>query len=222
MYQSPVFFQLGVNSFNKITQTSSNTKMFFSYEDQNNELSRVFSFSDRNAKGSNEGTSAFPAMGHNAMMAHSIRGKVSSTNEGPRYCVACHLTDRGMAEFGTEYSAFYTALQTGNYAALDLTMFGRMRDQIGLNPGNQIDSPFFVHQVAGLGSGLFTFDEFGAPVNRLDAFAGRPGAGNVAPANNYNAGRISLDLDRIVNEDGTTNAASNHAMVSGTVFCRAK
>ena len=214
VYQSPVFFQLGVNSSNKIAQTSSNTKMFFSYEDQNNELSRVFTFSDRNGKGSNTATTAYPAMGHNAMLAHSIRGKVSSTKEGPRYCVACHLTDDGMAAYGTEYTAFYNAMQTNDYASLDLTEFNRLRDHIGSNPGNQIDSPFFVHMVAGLGSGLFTFDEFGAPVNRLDNFAGRAGAGNVAPANSYNAARIALDLDRVVNENGTSNSGNSHPMAN--------
>lgn len=211
VYQSPVYFQLGVNSHNKITQTAANTKMFFSYEDQNNNLSRVFSFSDRNGQGSNEGTSAFPAMSHNAMLAHSIRGKVTSTNEGPRYCVACHLTEDSIANYGTEYNAFRTALQTGDYNSLDHNI---LRDHIGRNPGNQMDSPLFVHHVAGLGSGLFTFDEFGAPVNRLDFFAGRAGAGNVAPANNYNANRISLDLDRVVNENGVSQASSNHMMLN--------
>ena len=39
------------------------------------------------------------------MMAHSIRGKVDSANEGPRYCVACHLTDAGLATYGAEYTA---------------------------------------------------------------------------------------------------------------------
>ena len=210
VYQSPVYFQLGINSHNKISQTSANTKMFFSYEDQNNNLSRVFSFSDRNRKGSNRGTSAFPAMSHNAMFAHSIRGKVDNDDEGPRYCVACHLTDEAIANYGTEYNAFRTALQTGDYGALDHNL---LRDHIGSNPGNQLNSPFLVHQVAGLGSGLFTFDEFGAPVNRLDFFAGRPGAGNVAPANRYNPAFIDLDLDRVVNEDGSTNASSNHMLL---------
>jgi hypothetical protein len=36
--------------------------------------------------------------------------------------------------------------------------------------------------VAGLGTGLFLFDQNGAPVNPLDNFAGRKGAGNIAPA----------------------------------------
>ena len=51
-------------------------------------------------------------------------------------------------------------------------------------------------------------------MNRLDFFAGRAGAGNVAPANNYNAARISLDLDRVVNENGVSQASSNHMMLN--------
>ncbi|MHC4956147.1 MAG: hypothetical protein ACYTGZ_20070, partial [Planctomycetota bacterium] len=75
VYQSPLFFQLGVNSRNKITQTSSNTKMFFRWEDRNNDRTEVFAFSSRHGDGNNP-THQFPSMSHNAMMAHSIRGKV--------------------------------------------------------------------------------------------------------------------------------------------------
>ena len=52
IYQSPVFFQLGVNSRNRITQTSPNTKMFFQWEDRANQESRIYTFSDRNGAGS--------------------------------------------------------------------------------------------------------------------------------------------------------------------------
>lgn len=213
VYQSPVFFQLGVNSKNKITQTAANTKMFFSYEDRENNLSQVFSFSDRNAQGGNRGLSDFPAMSHNAMMAHSIRGKVDSANEGPRYCVACHLTEDAIANHGTEYQAFRTAMQTGDFGSLD---FDLLRDHIGRNPGNQLDSPFFVHQVAGLGSGLFLFDDQGAPVNPLDDEANRAGAGGVAPSANFDPARVALNLDRVVSENGRSNASSNHALFDST------
>lgn len=207
VYQSPVFFQLGVNSHNKISQTSANTKMFFSYEDRNNDLSQVYSFSDRNAAGSNDTAVDFPAMSHNAMMAHSIRGRVQPTAEGPRYCVACHMTTQGIANYGTEYDAFRTALQTGDFASLN---FNLLTDHIGKNPGNQIDSPFFVHQVAGLGSGLFLFDDQGAPVNPLDDDDNRAGAGGTAPQDTYDPNRVALNLDRVVGEDGVSRASSNH------------
>lgn len=213
VYQSPVFFQLGVNSKNQITQTAANTKMFFSYEDRNNELSEVFSFSDRKSQGKNPAISDFPAMSHNAMLAHSIRGKVASDKEGPRYCVACHLTSDAITNYGVQYAAFRTALQTGDFASLD---FPELRDHIGLNPGNQMDSPFFVHQVAGLGSGLFLFDDQGGPVNDLDTFAGRPGARNTAPAGNFDPANVALNLDRVVSENGRSNASSAHALFDST------
>jgi hypothetical protein len=213
VYQSPVFFQLGVNSKNKITQTAANTKMFFSYEDRQNNLSEVFSFSDRNGGGKNLAAADLPAMSHNAMMAHSIRGRVTNQNEGPRYCVSCHLTDNSMATYGTEYNAFRTAMQNGDFASLDYNV---LRDHIGSNPGNQIDSPFFVHQVAGLGSGLFLFDDQGAPVNPLDNDANRAGAGGVAPSASYDPNRAALNLDRVVSENGVSNASSNHALFDST------
>ena len=213
VYQSPVFFQLGVNSANKITQTAANTKMFFSYEDKDNTLSQVFSFSDRNGQGNNTTLSNFPAMSHNAMLAHSIRGKVEQEKEGPRYCVACHLTDDAITNYGVEYAAFRTAMQTGDFGSLD---FNDLRDHIGLNPGNQMDSPFFVHQVAGLGSGLFLFDDQGAPVNPLDDEANRAGAGGVAPSANFDPNRVALNLDRVVSENGRSNASSNHALYEST------
>jgi hypothetical protein len=52
-------------------------------------------------------------------MAHSIRGKVTATDEGPRYCATCHLTDDGLASFGAQYAAFRAAMASQNYAALD-------------------------------------------------------------------------------------------------------
>ncbi|QDV05767.1 hypothetical protein Poly30_12690 [Planctomycetes bacterium Poly30] len=213
VYQSPVFFQLGVNSGNKITQTAANTKMFFSYKDRQNNLSEVFSFSDRNGGGKNPALADLPAMSHNAMMAHSIRGRVTAEDEGPRYCVSCHLTDHSIATYGTEYAAFRTAMQTGDFASLDYNL---LRDHIGSNPGNQIDSPFFVHQVAGLGSGLFLFDGQGAPVNPLDNDANRAGAGGAAPATTYDPNRSALNLDRVVSENGVSNASSNHALYDST------
>jgi len=145
-------------------------------------------------------------------MAHSIRGRPTPTNEGVKSCVACHLTDTGLANFGTEYAALRTALQTGDFASLD---FGLLQEHIGKNPGNQLNSPLWVNMVAGLGSGLFLFDQDGGPVNRLDDFAGRIGAGGTAPKDKFDAAAVVYDLDRIVNANGKTTGSNNHASLVG-------
>ncbi len=210
-YQSPLFFQLGVSARGKLSTFSANTKVFFQWEDQNGVLSQVFTFSDRNGGGSNPGT-LYPSLSHNAFMAHSIRGRVNTSNEGPRYCVACHLTDSALATYGGQYSAFRSAMAAGNFGALD---FDLLRTHFGRNTGNQMNSPFFAHMAAGLGTGLFLFDPSGAPVNPLDTFAGRKGAGGVAPSTVFDPGRVALDLDRIVEPSGVSNGSSNHAWLSG-------
>ena len=214
VYQSPVFFQLGVDSSNRITQTSANTKTFFSYEDKDNLDSDVFAFSDRNGKG-NDPTIDDPALSHNAFMAHSIRGKVDfvGLNEGPRYCVACHLTEEGLA--GTvedEYKQFKADLAAGIYTNLD---FDILTDEIGLNPGNEKNSPYFVHMVAGLGSGLFLFDGDGGPVNPIDDDPNRAGV-DQAPATTFlteGYDNVAFDLDRVVTPTGLTRASNNHPLL---------
>lgn len=208
VYQSPVPYQLGIGVDNKIRPYAANTKVFFRYRDIDGNRSQVFAFTDRNGGGNNPSVN-YPSLGHNALMAHSIRGKVTATNEGPRYCVSCHLTTQGMSNFGTAYNAFRTALQNGDYGNLDWAL---VRVHIGLNPGNQINSPLFVHMVAGLGSGLYLFDQNGAAVNPLDQNQNRYGTDGVAPAANFSAGRVRLDLDRIVLENGVATGSSNHAM----------
>lgn len=212
-YQSPLFFQLGVDPSGKITQFSSNTKVFFQWEDRNNQLSRRFTFSDRNGVGSSPNApSGFPSLAHNAIMAHSIRGKVDATREGPRYCVACHMTETGLSTYSTQYDAFRTAMQNGDWGALD---FDLLRQHFGRNTGNRLESPLFVHGVAGLGTGVFLFDENGAPTNPIDTFAGRKGADNIAPATAWNPANVFFDLDRIVEPDGRVNGSSNHAWLTG-------
>jgi hypothetical protein len=206
-YQSPLFFQLGVGPRGKITQFSANTKVFFQWEDRNGQLSQMFQFTDRNGGGNNPAT-GYPSLSHNSFMAHSIRGKVSPTNEGPRYCSTCHLTDAGLATWGTQYASFRSALASGNYGALDHDL---LRTHFGRNPGNQLDSPFWAHMAAGLGTGLFTFNTNGAPVNPLDNFAGRKGALGVAPASVYDPALVQLDLDRIVDASGAANGSNSHA-----------
>jgi len=208
VYQSPIMFQLGVDHNGEIAQFSANTKTFFRYEDLNGTRSDVFAFSDRNVKG-NAPLADFPALSHNAMMAHSIRGRVSAENEGPRYCVSCHLTDNALANWGDEYDAFRTAIQTGDYGSLDWDL---LQAHIGQNTGNQLDSPMFVHMVAGLGSGLFLFDEDGHPVNDIDTNPNRK-PDEVAPKSVYDPAKVVYDLDRIVREDGFSFASNNHPLL---------
>jgi hypothetical protein len=221
-YQSPLFFQLGVNTRGRITQFSANTKVFYRWRDQTGQFSRRFGFTDRNGGGTGPGTSGFPSLSHNSIMAHSIRGKVTSTNEGPRYCVACHLTTTALANFGPQYDAFRTAMTAHNFGALD---FNLLKTQFGKNTGNQLNSPFFAHMAAGLGTGLFLFDEFGAPVNPLDTFAGRKGTDNnpaapettIAPSTVFDPARVYYDLDRIVEWTGVANGSNNHAWLNPAV-----
>ncbi|MCI0504628.1 MAG: Ig-like domain-containing protein [Gammaproteobacteria bacterium] len=216
-YISPVPFTLGVSSENKITQMSPAEKTFFRFFDGNT-LSQVFVFSDRNGDGNNPNTggrNAFPASSHNVMMPHSIRGKVSATNEGPRYCVACHLNVDQIANFNAngEYTTFFTNMANNNFAGLD---FNLLQQQIGLNTGNQLNSPYFVHMAAGLGTGLFLFDATGCPVNPLDNNANRHYCPNGAPAANFDANTVNnvavYNLDRIVQATGISNASNNHPM----------
>ena len=217
VYQTPVPFQLGVNSHGEIAQFSANTKTFFRYNDNDpNKLpeerrSQVYHFSDRNGQGSNPGT-AFPSLSHNAMMAHSIRGRNTTEYEGARQCVACHLTDDGLAQYGALYDSFRTAIASRNYTALD---YGELVNHIGLNTGNDINSPLWVHMVAGLGSGLFLFDDQGRAMNPLDDHTDRKGTDNVPPTTLWTTSTVALDLDRIVEPDGTPNGSNNHPMLDG-------
>jgi len=210
VYQSPVFFQLGVNAHNEITQASSNTKMFFRWKDRNNVRSRVFAFTDRNGSGNNPGRGALGALGHNAMMAHSIRGKVSATQEGPRYCVACHLTEKGLEDYGEMYVKFREDMRLDRYEELN---FDDLKLHFGQNPGNRLNSPLWVHMVAGLGSGLFLFDEQGRPVNPLDNDNDRRGTDRVPPATVFEPANAFFNLDRIVDRTGGVQASGNHPLL---------
>jgi hypothetical protein len=206
-YQSPVPFQLGVGYDGKVSVIAPNTDVFWQYEDRHTVDSQVFSFTDRNGGGNNPAVSSHPALSHNMLMPHSIRGKVSAKNEGPRYCVACHLTTHSLGTWGAQYAAMRAAMGARNYGALDYDL---LRTHIGSNPGNQLDSPLWVHMVAGLGTGLFLFDANGAPVNPLDTNANRVGAGGVAPASVFDPLRARLDLDRLVEPSGVSNGSNAH------------
>ncbi|MGK0217529.1 MAG: hypothetical protein ACI9HE_001007 [Planctomycetota bacterium] len=197
--------------------------MFFRWVDRNNTTTERMAFSERKGVGAEPGAN-FPSMSHNAMLAHSIRGRVTSTSEGPRYCVSCHMTDEGLANFGTEYDDFRTALQNGDWASLDWNL---ITQHIGQNPGNQLNSPLFVQQVAGFGSGLFLFDQQGRPVNPIDDHNDhndhndRAGTDNVPPSTVYDPNLVVYNLDLLVLENGVSTASSNHASMppgTGTVL----
>ena len=213
VYQSPVPFTLGIRADNKIGTSATNTKVFFTYNDLNGARSQTFAFTDRNGGGANP-ASGFPSLGHNAFLAHSIRGRVSATNEGPRYCVACHLTTNSVGTFGTQYAQFRSTLAANNFANLDYNL---LQQHIGRNPGNQLDSPFFVHMTAGLGTGLFLFGRNGAAQNPLDDNAARFGSGGVAPSTYFNAANVYYDLDRVVDSNGASNGSSNQPMLQPIV-----
>ena len=151
-------------------------------------------------------------------MPHSIRGKVTPQNEGPRYCVSCHLNQAQLANFGAQYEAFRTNYTNNNFANLD---FNLLQQHIGQNPGNQLNSPIFVHMVAGLGSAMFLFDTDGCPVNPLDNNANRKICPNGAPAANFDVNDVVYDLDRIVEANGLPNSSSAHPMIEGNGSARA-
>jgi len=102
-------------------------------------------------------------------------------------------------------------MNTGNFGALDFTL---LQQHFGRNPGNPMNSPFYPHMVAGLGTGLFLFDANGSPVNRLDNFAGRKGALGIAPATIFDPARVTLNLDRIVEPSGLANGSNNHTWLT--------
>ena len=216
VYQSPVQMYLGVNSHGKITQSAPGMKWFYRYQDLNGDESQVFAFSDRNGEGNNPDANnalrnAFPALQMNQLVSHAVRGKVNAQNEGPRYCVACHLNTDQINNFGAEYQAFYDDYRNGNLANFD---FDLLAEHIGQNPGNQLNSPFFVHTAAGLGSGLFLFDANGCPVNPLDNNANRQNCNGNAPADIFDLNNVVYDLDRIVQENGVPNAGSANPMIN--------
>ncbi|MEE2645320.1 MAG: hypothetical protein VYD19_10340 [Myxococcota bacterium] len=222
VYQNMIPTYLGINSHGYITQISPAEKMFYRYVDLNGNTSDVFAFSDRLGEGNNPnrgGRNAFPALAMNQMAPHSIRGrpKPAEFKEGMRYCATCHLNQDMLDEFGALYEDFIQDYQQNNdlqavFSNADLV--NALQQHVGQNTGNTLNSPLFVHMVAGLGTALFLFDENGCPVNPYDAQADRQNCNGVAPADVFDANTVDdvvrYDLDRIVQYDGQTNSTSIH------------
>lgn len=212
-YINPWMMELGVSSRNQISTFAANSAAFYRYTDLNGDTSNVFLFTDRNGNGNNPNRSdGFGASMHTPIRSHSIRGKVNAQQEGPRYCVACHMTTDGINNFGAEYDVFRTAMANGDWASLD---FNLLAQHFGQNTGNQLNTPFWSHMVAGLGTGLFLFDENGCPVNPLDANANRQVCADGAPADNFNPANVVYNLDRAVNADGQEAASNIHPIEGG-------
>jgi hypothetical protein len=213
---------LAVNNRNRVTATGAGMKVFYGYTDDQGTESNVFTFTDRRGAGARQqtGGNPHPGLSQYQMAAHSVRGRVTGTNEGVRYCVACHNTTAGVAAFGTEYQAFLTTYAARDYEDLD---FEVLQEHIGQNPGNQLNSPFFVHMAAGLGSGLFLSDANGCPVNPLDDNTNRPicldaNGNRTSPRALWEANpaarvaQVRFDWDRLVEVNGITNASSSHPL----------
>jgi hypothetical protein len=148
-------------------------------------FSTIFAFTTATARQQPAGRR--PALGHNALLQHSIRGKVTAHQGGPallRRVPPDHRGDRRPTAPSTTRSA--RRWRRDNFASLD---FNLLKDAHRQNPGNQLNSPLWVHMVAGLGSGLFLFDQYGGPVNPLDNNANRVGANGIAPAAKWDPSR---------------------------------
>jgi len=213
VYQSPIMFQIGVGSTDRITQLQPGMKMFFRYTDLNGDTSNVFAFTDRNGNGNNPnqgGRGAFGALAHNKIMQHSTRGRIDDANEGPRYCNACHLNvDMDL----DVYAAFKDAYLNGDFANLD---FNLLQQVIGQGTNNAQNDAIWVHMVSGQGSGLFAFDANGCPVNPLDANANRQFCNGAAPADTFadQVNNIVYDLDRLVEPTGVANSSGAHPLLN--------
>jgi hypothetical protein len=218
VYQSPVMFNIGIGSTDRVTPTQPGMKMFFRYTDLNGDTSNVFAFTDRNGNGNNPavgGRGNFGALAHNKIMPHATRGKVDNANEGPRYCNSCHLNNEMDL---VQYADFKNTYLNGDYANLD---FALLQQVIGQGTNNATNSAIWVHMVSGQGSGIFAFDANGCPVNALDANANRQFCNGVAPAdffaNNTAAvnDTVVYDLDKMVEPTGVSNSSNAHPLLTG-------
>jgi hypothetical protein len=175
LYSSPVLAMLEVGTAGKVTLGQHGTGTFWSWTDRHGLRAGPFAFSDRNEQGNNPllpGGAWQGALAHGRVMPHSIRGRVDAQNEGVKHCVACHLNLEQFDRQAEQYAEFLAGQLEPDVLA----------QQIGQNPGNQLNSPIYVHRMVGLGSGLFLLDADGQPV--------------------ASAAEAAFDLDRVVQENG--------------------
>ncbi|MEZ4234589.1 MAG: hypothetical protein R3F59_00170 [Myxococcota bacterium] len=212
-YINPVWFTLEVSTRGKVGAGQPGMKAFWRYVDQQGVLAKGITFSDRNGSGNTPdylGRDPLPALSHNRIYAHSIRGRVTPTEEGARQCVACHLNVDQLATWGDGYQAFFDAMAANDFDAVD---FPLLAEHVGANPGNQLNSPYFVHMAAGLGTGLLLFDADGCPVNPLDADTNRAYCEGVAPANRFDLDQARYDLDSVVEAFGAANSSHTRPLL---------
>jgi hypothetical protein len=86
-------------------------------------------------------------------------------------------------------------MQAGDFAALD---FPLLRDHFGRNTGNQLNSPLFAHMVAGLGTGLFLFDDHGCAGQSARHVRQPRRRRRRRALDELRRRRVRLNLDRIV------------------------
>jgi hypothetical protein len=212
MYIQPLWTSLEVSPRGMIGQSQPGMKAFWRYVDQNNNLAAGLTATDRLGNGNNPaylGRSNFPALSHNRIMSHAVRGKQTTNYEGGKECVVCHLNVDQINNFGANYAAFwaeYTVNQNYNFLA-DNNIYADLQVFIGQNTNNHLNHPYFVHMQAGLGTGLMTVDANGCPVNPLDANANRFFCEGNAPADIFDPNNIAYDLDRTVQFNGVENAS---------------
>ncbi len=215
IYQTPILTYIGVGPRGRITRFSPAEKAFWRFTDGPARTSPTFAFGDRRGEGNSPGRNGrnlFPALSADAMAPHSIRGATAPGQEGPLYCVGCHInadmtSDRALM---AEYDLFAAAYERRDFAAID---FDVLRREIGQNPGNQRNSPFYVRMITGLGTGLFLFGDDGCPINPLDPRADRGWCAE-APAEAFaeRVGQVAYDLDRMVEPGNIVNVSTGHCV----------
>jgi hypothetical protein len=218
-YINPVSYFIEVSGRGKIGSGQPGMKAFWRYVDLNGNQAAGITFSDRNGNGSNPdyaGSSQFPALSHNRIYAHSIRGRVDAQNEGTRQCVECHLNQAQIDNFGADYAQFWDEYVINqNYAFIDANYFANVIVPfIGQNTHNAQNHPAWVAMVAGLGTGAYQFQADGCPNNPIDANANRQFCNNVAPADRFDPNAVAYDLDRVVQYNGAANASFTKPMLS--------
>jgi hypothetical protein len=208
-YILPNWYFLEVTTRGEIGAAWGGMKPYYRYLDQNGNLADGIVFSDRNGMGFNPnygGTGAFPALSHNRIAPHSIRGKQTTQYEGSKNCVACHLNTAQQANFNAnaEYTTYYADIENNNINNLN---FALLQQHIGQNTNNHLNSPYYVHMTAGLGTGLLYADADGCPVNPLDNNANRIYCVNGAPAANFNANNVVANWDKVTQATGVANVS---------------